>query len=90
MRKLSFRRLALENRAFYREHDAERSKAHEEALEGIRDGTGLNRAIRSGGVPGYLTRVVIRGRSDEDVIVWEPVGDNGAVILYLGPLKLEG
>lgn len=88
MPKLVFRRPAFENRGQYREHDPERSAAHERALDGIRDGSGRNRAIRSGQVPGYLTAVVIPGRAQEDVIVWEiestDEGDR-AVILYLGP-----
>ena len=88
MPKLVFRRPAFENRGQYREHDPERSAAHERALDGIRDGSGRNRAIRSGQVPGYLTAVVIPGRAQEDVIVWEiePTDEGArAVILYLGP-----
>ncbi len=88
MPKLALRRLAAENRAEYREHDPARSAAHEKALDGIRDGTGRNRAIRSGALPGYLTAVVIPGRAQEDVIVWEiertDAGER-AVILWLGP-----
>ena len=88
MPKLALRRPAAENRADYREHDPVRSAAHEKALDGIRDGTGRTRAIRSGHVPGYLTAVVIPGRVEEDVIVWEiERTDSGerAVILWLGP-----
>lgn len=87
MPKLALRRLAAENRAHYREHDPVRSAAHEKALDCIRDGTGRTRAIRSGTVPGYLTAVVIPGRADEDVIVWEierTEDGERAVILYLG------
>lgn len=88
MPKLALRRLAAENRAYYREHDPTRSAAHEKALDGIRDGTGRNRAIRSGAVPGYLTAVPIPGRTEEDVIVWEierTDDSDRAVILWLGP-----
>lgn len=88
MPKLKFRRLAFEARGEFRENDPDRSAAHERALAGIRDGTGRNRAIRSGNVPGYLTSVVIPGRIDEDVIVWEIDSDGFAVILYLGPVKI--
>jgi hypothetical protein len=86
MPKLICRALVIETRAHYREHDPERSRAHETALDGIRDGTGRSRAIRSGEVPGYLTRVVVPGRVDDDVIVWELDDQGRAVILYLGPL----
>lgn len=88
MRKLALRRLAADNRADYREHDAARSAAHEKALDAIRDGSGRNRAIRSGGVSAYLTAVPIPGRAEEDVIVWEiEHGESGerVVILWLGP-----
>ncbi|MGL4339628.1 MAG: hypothetical protein ACRCSP_04290 [Rhodoglobus sp.] len=91
MRKLTLRRPAAENRAYYREHDPIRSAAHEKALDSIRDGTGRNRAIRASKVPGYLTAVVILGRVEEDIIVWElEHTDDGerVVILWLGPLDM--
>jgi hypothetical protein len=86
MRQLVFRRSAAEARAHYREHDPDRSAAHEEALQGIRDGSGRDRAIRAGQVGAHLTRVTVRGRPESDVIVWEVEGDDRAVVIYLGPL----
>lgn len=86
MRKLAFRREAAEDRAHYREHDPVRSKALETALDGIRDGSGRDRAIRAGGVRAHLNHVSIPGRAEPDVIVWELESEGRAVIIYLGPV----
>jgi hypothetical protein len=87
MRQLVFRRPAAEARAHYREHDPERSAAHEEALQGIRDGTGRDRAFRADQVGAHLTHVFVKGRDVYDVIVWEVDETDRAVILYLGPVS---
>jgi hypothetical protein len=86
-RILSFSRSARENRAFYREHDVARSVAHEMALNGIRDGSGHDRAIRSGQLAAHITPVHIRGRED-DVIIWEVIDDQHVDVLYLGPIDV--
>jgi hypothetical protein len=87
MRQLVFRRPAAEARAHYREHDPDRSAAHEEALQGIRDGSGRDRAIRAGQLGAHLTHVRVKGRDINDVIVWEVENDDRAVIIYLGPVN---
>lgn len=87
--KLRFQRQAFEARAHFRQHDEVRSQALEQALDGIRDGTGRDRAIRSGQLASHLTRVVIPGRDEEDVIVWALEPDGHATIIYVGSLNVR-
>ncbi len=87
MRTLSFRVLASDTLEQFREHDPDRHQAHLAALDGIREGSGRDRAFRADQLGVHLTSVFVRGRGVSDVIVWTVVDPSNVAIIYLGPVE---
>jgi hypothetical protein len=87
MRTLIFRVLASDTLEQYRDHDPDRHQAHLAALDGIREGSGRDRAFRADQLGVHLTSVFVRGRGVSDVIVWTVVDPSTVAIIYLGPVE---
>jgi len=73
-------------RETYRVDDPELSEAFEEVLSQISNGDARMRAFRSVDLSAFISRVVLRGRANDYVVVWRRQTDNTPVIVYLGVL----
>lgn len=73
---------------FFRDSDALRAKALDDALDDIRAGNGQGRSRRDEVHNVWLTDVWVTGRPDYDLIVWEVLPDDVIAIIHAGRAKL--